>query len=823
MATPNKPSWLPLKGWITLLDRYDGIPRCEETGVTEDLSIDHSVPRHKGGSDDPSNLRFLVKRLNFQKSDGPDQNWTQHFYFDDLPDFDKCRAGQLGIYNAIMAQADWFGEPSSQIGRLLYIAAMVVAAGKTLSILTAACAYNQVVRARWGAARRANRILVICKERAIRDQLAADLTKDPKRFGIMTENPRVAVIKYGSQLHNDAWLMSHDIVVTCIQQLWDSSPGRLAPLLHKFPLIFIDEIHYAVDKVQYIIDQAATSVCFGFTGTPIDGAGELLQSMVNVYTFGYDQANQLDRSMKHLSAANWQDHVHIADLDSATILDLGQVATRNDTAASGYAANFEPAKTVAWRVILHMEHCDHITTTEKAPHRREQDCEVGVLYPMHAMISCDSVRFANKLAETINAMFNHDRKRWPRHKGWDASVVHCEADEADGTKRADKPLSPNHAWLRAKNNPGYRIDAECSRILIVVGIGREGVNNPLCGVIGLTSDKASQLEVSQRFLGRQMRSVVRIVKENGQPDRLLVPPMELDTVTIFIHEVFTPVLDAIHDGIDFVCNMEARLEALPTILDLQNGRDPAHTPKARDDFPLPFETKIKIAGAIGGDADVDIDSIVDVFGGGNPRTERKVVDWIDTVRTDPVKAYSALGFGRILNPIATVLMEELHHELSDERLKAFLLVKIPALKDRPIDDSNRDFIKELYKRDAMEVNAATPPLLNADGTERHLSDVRRNLAGSILRSLGQHFHKTRESDEELHSSIASAVKQVLGVPKEESARDSGQWDIPHCHMILERTDRQNEIQRWVIARLIQRGYCPALSALWDGGHAEAAA
>jgi hypothetical protein len=143
---------------------------------------------------------------------------------------------------------------------------------------------------------------------------------------------------------------------------------------------------------------------------------------------------------------------------------------------------------VGQRALECLEKAIDLEYARKAPHRETYDCEVSVNYPIHALIGCDNVRFANHLARTINDLFNKDRKRFPREKGWQAEVVHCEGEEPDGSKRPDQPLDIDHPWLRAKNLPGYRLDRSCSRILLVVGMGREGVNNPLCGIFGITSD-----------------------------------------------------------------------------------------------------------------------------------------------------------------------------------------------------------------------------------------------------------------------------------------------------------------------------------------------
>jgi 5-methylcytosine-specific restriction endonuclease McrA len=69
----SKPSWMTTRLWQELLLRYDGIPRCDETGETENLSVDHINPRYFGGEDKADNLRFLAMRLNARKGTRPDR------------------------------------------------------------------------------------------------------------------------------------------------------------------------------------------------------------------------------------------------------------------------------------------------------------------------------------------------------------------------------------------------------------------------------------------------------------------------------------------------------------------------------------------------------------------------------------------------------------------------------------------------------------------------------------------------------------------------------------------------------------------------------
>jgi Restriction endonuclease len=808
----RKPHWLSQQDWTTLLARYNGIPHCAITGeITDDLTIDHIVPRYDGGDDSISNLQFLKRSLNSRKGIRPDKYWSQSFYFDDVPMLANCRAAQRGLYNEVMSYANWFSQSTTEISRLLYTFAMVVGSGKTLAVLMAACAYNQVIRARWGAARRADRILVLTKERAIRDQFERDIKDDVMRYGIMPTKPRVGVVKRGDQFADESWLMSHDIIVSCVQQLWDRTGINIEKLLHHFPVIFIDEPHFAVDQVYTIVEQASTSICFGGTGSPIDGMGKLLDRMIRLYCFSYQDADEQDRSVKHLDGADWyKQHIRVAKLDEAELLDAGQIRTMADTTAPGYDKNFEPAKSVVFETIRHMERCDKLGPlfSTKAPHRLQYDCDITSFYPVHALICCDSVRFADHLCRSINDLLDKRRNRFPLDRGWWAAVVHCEGEEPDGRQRPDKPLLPGHPWLLATKT-GH-LDKNCCRILFVVGMGREGVNNPFCGVVGITSDHASQVEVIQRIIGRQIRSV--ITRSNG---RLGVPPAELDTVTIITHEVFSVVLAAIENGIEFVINMEAKLQGLRTIDDLENGHDPDKRPITPSELSIPFKAKLDIAGMIGINPDIDDELIIEKVSRGNPGMQRPIADFIKRIRTNPEDVAKALHVNRgyELRPVSTVLWEAIRQEPNDNQLKGFLRDQHPDLASIDMTDDTRKLMRALFKKHAAEVVAATPPLLNIDGSARDIDQVRKNIGGAIIRNLGGHYIKSRDADEALWSFVGSAVKTVLGVPANEGARKGSQWDIPNCLIMLERAEIHRDVQCYVISRLIEAGHCPSLAIL----------
>ena len=831
--SPRKPHWLTNEAWADLLRKYDGVPRCAQTSGIEDLSVDHIIPRYKGGTDEISNLQFLTRRLNAVKGVRPDAYWANAHYFDQTPDMTRARGAQIESFNALISREDYFSAPITDNARLLYLMCWVVGAGKTLGILTTTCALNALIRARWGAARRADRILVVVKDSAIRDQLARDLATDSIGYGLFTRPPRVAVITNGRQFSDRIWLDSHDVVVTCLQQIWDDRRADAAQLLHMFPVIHYDEPHFAASQVNQLVEMASTSLCVGWTSTPVDGAGDLLRRMVRVHVYGYHDADTLDRSMKHLDA-DVDKFVRVLKITEAELTVRGRSRVVNDTNDQGYDKNIEPAKSVVRAVIEEMDLHDALRLDQAriAVHRREISTDLIIKYHCHGMVACPNVAFAQMLCADVNRLFEGNRIKWPASQGWRAEVVHTDAVERDedGKKirRGNKPLTPDHPWLRYKAT--REMDENCARLLFVVGIAREGTNNPYCLPIGVVSASGSMVEAIQRWLGRQIRAIVTM--RNGV---LEVPPQALDTVCVITHEVFD-IVPLLQRATDFVLDMHDRLGDLRTIDDLDQPRGAGGPERAATG--LSIKEKIDIAAILGGGAaDVpefqgngddipkededwpvggvggidapprpgDVDNIVEVFGGGDGGEDRrdKVNEWIETVRDDPAKARKQLRIYNDIVAVPIVMREEIASEPSDDDLNAFLRAYHPDLigADFTVPMMRQVCIKLLNEHIKY---FRLPPLVSL----RTIDQIRKQIGFDIKERLGNHLKGGN-----IWELTSIAVKRILGVPPAESAANNSKWDIPQCHAILLRPDGQDVIRGWVISRLIAEGHCPSLEVL----------
>lgn len=807
----RKPSWLSRESFDELLLRYGGMPYCAVTGEMDDLSVDHIVPRYLGGTDDPSNLQFLVNRINAKKGIKPDTYWSRSFYWDKMPNVDSFRGGQRLLFNELLEREDWFGRPISQISRNLYLNAWVVGAGKTLGIAAGAWAANYVIRKRWGAAVRADKVLVVTKEQAVRDQIAVDLRTDIVKYGICGQAPRVAVIKDGSQFGQDTWLESHDVIVTCVQQLWERSAGsggKIERLLAKFPVIAFDEPHFAADRVNGLVEAATNSICFGFTGTPIDKAGALLGRMVGLTVYGYDTAVRVDQGLKWIDSDPelLGQFVREVGITEAELLENGEKTTTSDTDHSGYNKNIEPAKTVARAVIDEMKRRDQLRIADEkiAPHRDPAAVVKAGFYLSHGMVICDSIPTANMLCRNTNDLLANDPAQYPVSDGWRAEVVHTERTDGD-QKLAGKKLTTDHAWLRSKNQ-NYQVDDKCARLLFVVGIGREGVNNPPCGPIGIATSQSSVVEVVQRAIGRQLRAVV-----SSKDGKLQVPPAPLDQVLIITHRAFNNV-ETIQHGIKFVCDMEEHLAELPTIDGLETGVRPTAEELTRD-ANLPIEVKLDIVGRLNGlnaaGDPVAVDDVVLEVAGldTGPRVDR-IRDWALKVREDPAGARREIRFYSNVEPLPIVMRETVKHEPSDTDLERHMRIHHPDKVGRyiPVSDQYREVLGMLFREHAERFHL--PPLTSGE----HIEDIRKQITGHVTRRLGSHYAGDRQT---VHQLVGSAVKHKLGVPRDVKAKNNSDWDTPQVHAILHRPDVQAEIVGWVAGRLIDMDLCPALAALRD--------
>ncbi len=833
----SKPSWLDLATFEALLDLCGDAMACgapygkEGCGAADDLTVDHIVPRWAGGTKDLSNLQVLCRPCNSAKGIRESSYWHHTFYWDSPPDdigFSKLRQPQRELYNEIAHyRPEWFGQRLiSEIAHHLYVNVWVVGAGKTLGIPVTAWALNQVIREHWGkGARRVDRILVIVKDQAIRDQLADNIPRDLVDNGIVRTPPTVGIVAHGWQFKSKAWIDSHDILVTCEQQLWEangSARSDLAEILARFPLIAFDEPHYAPDQISRIVDAADVSLCVGFTGTPVDMWGSLLPRVVALTIYDYQEASDIDRSVKYLDA----DARHFSsmfvrevDIDDAQTIDHGQLVVTTSTQQDGYNKNIEPPKAVVRGVIEEIKARDELILEHEgpAPHRRQSDVDASLRYPVHAIVYFDNIATAETLAVNHNKMFEANRLKYPAELGWSISVAHSGGKDSDGRNRKPQPLARRpdeapHPWRRAYKNRGH-LDRQCSRLLFVVDMAREGVNNPYCGIIGVACNSSSILDGVQGWLGRQLRAVTERLKAG-----LRVPPALLDSVRIVTHSTYEDVTDTIRRSIDFICDMRGALDGLPTIDDLQAGDGKPKTQEnIHRELDLPILDKVRIVCTIGeGDATGNpptIEDLLERFAPHGGRRADRVREWAGVVREDPEQARKDLRLDAVIEPITIVMRERIRHSPSDPELERYIRIhERQLIADLPVTEGNRRFFLSLHRHYADQFQQ--PPLVvenDRNGKPITINRLAKSLVGApVLNALSGHL----TGDEQLVWRYAtSAVSRKLGVPADDRLKDGSDWDNPQTHAIIRRPEIQRELVGYVLRRLIDEGHCPSMGVV----------
>jgi hypothetical protein len=583
--------------------------------------------------------------------------------------------------------------------------------------------------------------------------------------------------------------------------------------LAQFPLIVIDEPHFANDQALKIVESAYTSLCFGTTGSPIEASGQALKTFVLFSLYDYDEANTHDHSLKYLSADTKEFAYHVEELtiQEADILIQGQAATTTETDDEWYKKNIVPAFSVAAGCVRYVHHCDRIsrTSAELAPHREPVAHFLpSYHYPMHALIKVDSIEIGRHVVDALNAMFGKNPLEYPPEKGYAANLVSTDAEPG----RAEW-LTPKHPWMISKNLGG-KLNVHCARFLVVVGMAREGVDNPLCGCCGLACATDSIIEIVQRILGRQGRA--NIVRLPAQDELFQVPTARMDSMKVVTHVAYKNV-PVLRHGMDFLRDMRGHLSDLMTMEDLlaEQAR-----PEGEDIDPKTFvttKTKIDIAATLGirnqtGEGPTD-DEIIDGQGEDNPIRRKKIRDWIDDVRSTPQHAWekltkrawedaAALGAALIVQreyPSTNPTTEDLVHLVQVHHPE--LLNFLPELNYNP---GLRATLHTLYTVHVKKFFSSFPKAYTT------LSEIRKSTGRRILAYIGEYLWETEVSL--VYAITGNAMKQLLGVPKGQKAEDGSNWDIPQCHAILQRPEVQHKIVGYVITQLAKKGALPDLTA-----------
>jgi hypothetical protein len=802
----QKPHWLSANTFDELLKREQPLPKCKHCGTSDDLAVDHIKPRSEGGADELDNLQFLCRPCNSKKGVRADAYWSRRFYWDDPPaGLANLRNAQKFLFEEITTN-EYFHKSLSEIARLLYVCAWVVGAGKTIGIAVAAWALNLVVLRERGKVRRADRLLVVCKEEAIRDQIAHDLAKDLIDLGIASHAPKIGRILKNEQWSQQEWIDQYDVIVTCVHQLWQKDEivrADIAKVLAMFPLIAIDEPHFAADRIATLVDAATSSLCIGFTGTPIDNAGKLLERMVALSTYTYQDAVELDYSLKYLSddPAAEEKFVRELKIHDARLTKHGQPTVTTDTDHPGYDLNLPPIEAICSAVIEELKASDGLVLADErlAPHRmRNPKITKNRIFPRHSIIYFDSIAAAEDAAIASNQWFSVNRLGFPAEDGWQVAVVHGGTENTPAKPLARANSDAPHPWMRAYRNGG-KLDAECARLLYCVGMAREGVNNPFCGLTGAACGVASLFPPIQGWFGRQLRAVILFFD-----DMIQVPPAPLDTVRLITHEAYGNI-PTIRAAIGFLCNMGEHFEGLPSINDLLDSEPP---PKPTATEPsLWLKDKIHILGWVKDREDEGasptVENVVDAWSKEpGPRADRIRKFAKICVERDTDALRKELGLDQTIKPIVTVRSERLKHNPSDEDLERFIRKHHPDLNDvLPLEGSVKRVALKLH---AKHIEQFYQPRIIATTS---INTLAHQIAGMVQADLGVYYQGLKKK---LFEYATKAVRRKLDVPPHQTLANNSDWDTPETHATIRHPRTQSEIIRWIIARLIKEGDCPQL-------------
>lgn len=834
----------------------------------DEPTIDHIVPQIKGGTDDLSNLQVLTREENSAKGDRPDAYWATRFFWDGDVNIGAFRTAQRErAYQRIIELREWFLlKDRSEITRRLYLLGWIVGAGKTLAIPALAFGHNHLVGAD-SQRPRVDRVLVLTKERAIRDQLAAELSTDLARYGICGAFPRVRILgegdKYASDLRRDhvepkyqlqvnlggisydnlnpAFLDGQvDIVVGCLQSLWQTNgshrPG-LALTLSLFPHICFDEPHFANVQVMSLVDLAVMSVCFGLTGTPIEATGKLRKSYILFSTYTYIDAITRDGSLKLLPDM-LRDAFHEITIEKAIVQTGATILDSNDTRQPHYDRNIVPAISVARTTVGKLKeldaYCDCPGEFRPSIHRSGSTGGIlapscNLVFPAHAMIVADSVETACRIKDQLNADFQSDQANYPEDQGWRAEVVHSETPGFDGSDEAGKgsgrgagrkaqPLTPSHEWFAARKRKWLRTGgrwktdrADWCRVLVTVGMAREGINNPFLCCVGVAKSTESMHEVIQRVIGRSLRAVVEL-SQDGSPVRF--PPHMLDQISVVSHETFNNG-PALKQGIDWLLSMGDHLNELLKVEDLISGTaggvvsdgplNTADTLSQRERVAL--ATEVGKARADG--RPIDTTEIVAAI---IPTEQipgekgRRAAEWVRTVVADTPEARSRLNLRESLNVIPIVKSEAIDHTPSIDQLSAFMRYNCPPelhnLIPRLYVGEIQQLVAHMYRTYQGRLHSS--PLRN----DTNINDVSRSIGYQVKHRIGQ---TSTIADQSIFAKVQTAIRSVFGLDDGERLSNGSKYDTPQHHYMISRPDVQNDIVGWTMRQLIADGACHHLA------------
>jgi len=541
---------------------------ADENGFYK-VEVDHCQSRHAGGDSSIANLQLMCGCANRSKYINPDPNYAPANFFDQPIDVENLRIHQrVSAYNLVRFDYKHLFENPQQLLRLVLLLGWMVGSGKTIGMMAILFAYNYVRCMQYPAAKRAKRVLWLVHQTTLVKSLKHELVTDPIQHNIIKKAPRVEVVEEAAH-----WGFDADIVVACPQALWPVK-GRvltdrdMSEILDRFDVIIVDEGHYAIDKYLQIMRLAPHALKFAITATPMDANGNLLCEMDNgryrehfalLSSFSYYEGRK-QGIFKLLTPYHdgLNEQYHPVNGGSCEIRKGNYMETAIDTQS---VHNIVRGNGVIGRAIQEAQIEDKLTD-----------------YDNHIMVRVGSISHAKAWLETLS-------KEKPC--GFLTSAVWS------GSK-GKKLGEPNHPWMLAKYSDG-RVQNNSTRIVITVDIGQFGINNRYCSVIAWVDTVNSLIEIIQR-IGRALRSI----DEKG-------------TVRLVWNARDKDFSDRLSDAIDYMLNMESRLQAFRTLDDISKVQRNLTPPKSA--VRLTPVDQLVLADVIGGKPvnELDVKQVIDIW------------------------------------------------------------------------------------------------------------------------------------------------------------------------------------------------------------------
>ncbi|NJN59811.1 MAG: DEAD/DEAH box helicase family protein [Leptolyngbyaceae cyanobacterium SL_5_9] len=620
-----------------------------------DLEWDHVMPQSLGGWNLAWNLEPSCRRCNAKKSNllTPSSYWFKTtFVFDGGQgvDLDKFRKSQLLPYNTLLEYKDHFKDEKflKQLFRfqLLYLA--TVSAGKTLSILSILFALNRIFLDIYLASPRIDKALVVTKDEDLRDQLVSELSKEPIKYGIFTNDIglKVEAVKTRSRAlqivkkhKKDRNLTKDTIYVCCQQLLWEDKREEevneiIKSFLSIFRVAFFDESHWSPKQARKI-QKYLPFFKLNLTGTPFDKSGKAYDHQIKIAHWGSQQAREIDGSLKMLPISPEGVVIQPKPVESEFEL-AGNLSIKEDK-IDDHKNNIKTVITCIRSGLLRLRADDQVCKQvardkellkegalsliefrnkylhpDRAKYGIDSDSIPDLIYPSFMGVVVSDFNELQSIKEQFRTLVPEFPELLNHKDIISVAYGSNEEDDQEGKKRAMPSISldERHSWMLAHNQVSlpfrydynlklssfeWQLPKQASRILLYVNKNREGCNNKYARIFVLARTLTSKKTLVQS-VGRYIRGI-RYVDTDGS---VHVPPKQLDEPLIISHDAFQNEAALLWTW-QYLQDPGSLAEEFPTLESLVVGLEPT-TEQEQDSDELIIITnasKLDIAEAVG--------------------------------------------------------------------------------------------------------------------------------------------------------------------------------------------------------------------------------